>query len=137
MGIYFKSTGPLLPCQEKLGMESGRIIDDRLQSSSDPSSEAGKNQWRLNQVSKHGVPGGWVALDGDEKQWLQISLYRQTPITGVIMQGREDEDQWVTLYKVKTSLDGGAWTYVPGIDMNGEDSEEEVSSVVRAKTSSV
>ena len=126
MGIYCISTGPLLPCQEKLGIENGSIIDDRLQSSSDLSNGGDKQRWRLNQVPKPGVPGGWVALESDKQPWLQINLYRQTPITGVIVQGREDEDQWVTSYKVNTSLDGSSWEYVPGIDVNGETTEEEV-----------
>ena len=116
--VNFVYTGPLLPCQEKLGIESGSIIDDRLQSSSDLINGAGKQQWRLNQA---GIPGGWVALDSDEQPWLQISLYRQTPITGVIVQGREDEDQWVTSYKVQISVDGTSWSYV-----SGRASEEEV-----------
>ena len=127
VGVYFISTGPLLPCQEKLGLETGDIIDDQLQSSSDLSNGAGKQQWRLNQVPNPGVPGGWVALDSDKQPWLQISLYRQTSITGVIVQGREDEDQWVTSYKVQAGLDGTSWNYVPGNDINGEANEEEVS----------
>ena len=126
-GVFLISTGPLLPCQEKLGVELGNITDDQLQSSSDLSNGAGKTQWRLNQVPNPSVPGGWVALDSDKQPWLQISLYRQTSITGVIVQGREDEDQWVTSYKVQTNLDGTSWNYVPGIDINGETNEEEVS----------
>ena len=90
----------------------------------------GKRQWRLNQVSNPGVPGGWVAMDTDTQPWLQISLYRQTLITGIIVQGREDEDQWVTSYKVQTSLDGNSWNYVPGIDTHGDANEEEVSFVL-------
>ena len=128
MGIYFISTGPLLPCREKLGVESGSIIDDRIQTSTALSNGAGKQQWRLNQAPKPGVPGGWLTLDSDKQPWLQISLYRQTPITGVIMQGRPDEDQWVTSYKVQTSLDNILWNYVPGIDINGRATEEEVKS---------
>ena len=81
---------------------------------------AGKQQWRLNQVSKTGTPGGWVALESDEYPWLQISLYRQTSITGIIVQGREDQDQWVTSYKVQTCLDGTSWNYVSGIDAEAE-----------------
>ena len=124
--MYFTYTGSLLPCQEKLGIESGSIIDDQLTSSSNLSEGVGKQQWRLNQVPNPGVPGGWVALGSDKKPWLQISLYRQTSITGVIVQGREDEDQWVTSYKVQISLDGTSWNYVPAIDINGRASEEEV-----------
>ena len=68
-----------------------------------------------------------MALDSDKQPWLQISLYRQTPITGIIVQGREDEDQWVTSYKVQTCLDGISWRYVPGIDSNGGVNVEEVN----------
>ena len=116
----------MLPCQEKLGVESGSLIDDRLRSSSDLNNEASKTQWRLNEVPKPGDPGGWVALESDGEPWLQISLYRQTQITGVIVQGREDEDQWVTSYKVQTNLDGTSWKFVRGIDANGRIIEEEV-----------
>ena len=68
-----------------------------------------------------------MALDSDKQPWLQISLYRQTSITGIILQGREDEDQWVTSYKVQTCLDGISWNFVPGIDINDKTNEEEVS----------
>ena len=126
MDIFLMFTGPLLPCQEKLGIESGSIIDNRLQSSSDLSNGTNKQQWRLNQVPTAGIPGGWVALESDEQPWLQISLYRQTSITGVIVQGREDEDQWVTSYKVQISLDGSSWNYVLGVDTKGRVSDAEV-----------
>ena len=125
-GIYLISTGPLLPCQEKLGVEDGGITDDRLQSSSDLRNGAGKQQWRLNKVAKPGAPGGWVPSDSDKQLWLQISLFRQTSITGVIVQGREDEDQWVTSYKVQTSLDNTVWNHAPGIDINGKVTKQEV-----------
>ena len=127
--MYFECTGPLLPCREKLGVESGNIINDQLTSSSDLNNGAGKQQWRLKQLPKLDVPGGWVALHGDEHPWLQISLYRQTQITGIILQGRQDEDQWVTSYKVQTSLDGTLWNHVPGKDINGEGNNEEVNII--------
>ena len=68
-----------------------------------------------------------MALDSDKQPWLQISLHRQTSITGIIVQGREDEDQWVSSYKAQTCLDGTSWKYVSGIDGDGEANEEEVS----------
>ena len=46
------------------------------------------------------------------------------------MQGREDEDQWVSSYKVQTSLDNTLWNYVPGIDINGSVTKEEVKSLL-------
>ena len=56
--------------------------------------------------------GGWVAGVDDTSQWLQISLFRQTLVGGVIIQGRQDKDEWVTKYKVATSLDGSTWDNV-------------------------
>ena len=104
-------------------------MDDRLQSSSELNNGNSKQQWRLNKQPKPGVPGGWVALESDKEPWLQISLFRQTSITGVIVQGREDKDQWVSSYKVRTSLDNTLWNYVPGIDINGKITQEEVKSL--------
>ena len=43
------------------------------------------------------------------------------------MQGREDEDQWVASYKVQISLDGTSWNYVPGMDIHGRASKQEVN----------
>ncbi|XP_072025097.1 uncharacterized protein [Amphiura filiformis] len=104
--------GILIPCQDKLGVEDGNITDDQLQASSDLSNGTGLLQWRLNQEAVTDIPGAWVALTSDTQPWLQINLYRHTHIAGVIVQGRADADQWVTSYKVQTSLDGTTLVYV-------------------------
>ena len=64
------------------------------------------SHWRLNQPAGAGIPGGWLPSTSDTELWLQVLLYRKTFVTGVAVQGREDEDMWVTTYKVKTSMSG-------------------------------
>ncbi len=105
-------------------METGNITDDQLEASSDLSNGTGLLHWRLNQDAVPDIPGAWVALYTDVKPWVQISLHRRTQVTGLIVQGRVDAAQWVTTYKVKTSLDRRTWTYV-----ENEEGAAEVSKV--------
>ncbi|XP_072025091.1 uncharacterized protein [Amphiura filiformis] len=113
---------PTLECLEDLsaavlGLEDGRIVDGQLSASS---GETSARYGRLNfQSTPNITKGGWVADMVDSNQWLQISLYRQTRIGGVIMQGRQDKNEWVTRYKVSSSLDGSLWEYVT--DEHGAD----------------
>ena len=78
---------------------------------------------RLRLMSTPTVTGGWVAGVDNTSQWLQVSLFRQTLVGGVIIQGRQGISEWVTKYKVATSLDGSTWDNV--IDEYGN---EEVRS---------
>ena len=70
---------------------------------------ASKSHWRLNQPAGPGIPGGWVPTSNDTEPWIQVALYRKTTVAGVAIQGREDEDMWVTTYKVQTSTNGSTW----------------------------
>ena len=47
-----------------------------------------------------------------KSQWMQIDLGTLMSVTGVITQGRQDRDQWVTGYTISTSTDGNTWTPV-------------------------
>ncbi|XP_072025092.1 uncharacterized protein [Amphiura filiformis] len=113
---------PTLECIEDLsaaalGLEDGRIVDGQLSASS---GETSARYGRLNfQSTPNITKGGWIADTVDSNQWLQISLYRQTRIGGVIIQGRQDKNEWVTRYKVSSSLDGSVWEYVT--DEHGAD----------------
>ncbi|CAH8572210.1 unnamed protein product [Dicrocoelium dendriticum] len=42
--------------------------------------------------------GAWVALDQDDKQWIQIDLKERRVVTGVATQGRQGARQWVQDY---------------------------------------
>ena len=89
-----------------MGFEGGDITDIQLSASSTSGSYIAANA-RLNQPD-----GGWVAASNDQTQWLAINLYRQHQVTGVVYQGKEDLDQWVTSFHVEYSTDGVSWSYV-------------------------
>ena len=105
-----------MPCIEPLGMENGTITDSQIESSSDLSSKHQAAYGRLN-LYVDGVTQGWVPkYYYSNFEWLLINLYRQTLITGIVMQGQF----WGSLsqlaltktYKVSTSLDNKHWEYV-------------------------
>ena len=56
--------------------------------------------------------GAWVAATNDLAQWLQINLYRQLLVSGVVIQGRPDVNEWVTTYLVEYAIDGVSWEFV-------------------------
>ena len=101
-----------------LGMESGVISDTQITSSSDLSDTSTAIYARFNHLSEiNGTNGAWIAATNDKNQWVEVNLYRQTVITGVIMQGNPSSDMWVTRYKVEFSLDHSMWEHVT--DGNG------------------
>ena len=54
----------------------------------------------------------WAADMADQNQWIQVTFYSKTEVTGAIVQGRPDADEWITRYKVSYSLDGSTWAFV-------------------------
>ncbi|XP_072045004.1 uncharacterized protein [Amphiura filiformis] len=101
-------------CNFTLGMESGRIVDSQLSASSVWDPLHGPTRARLNQPREGHSRGAWTAGSSaqDQDQWIQVSFLQETVVTAVIIQGREDEDQWVTQYSVEYTRDGSAWNYI-------------------------
>ena len=81
-------------------MQSGKIPDSRLTSSSEWSSSWGPRYSRL-----HGNKC-WIARSRDVNQWLQIDFKYKATVTDILTQGRRDANQWVTSYTVAYSNDG-------------------------------
>ena len=99
-------------------MESGVISDNQITSSSELNDTSTAIYARFNQLGEiNSTDGAWIAATNDKNQWVEVNLYRQTVIAGVIMQGNPSSDKWVTRYKVEFSLDHIIWEYVP--DENG------------------
>ena len=107
-------------------MEDNKVADGQITASSEWTSSRyhGVKNARLNRPAQlpHSV-GAWCAEGYKDNQWIQVDLMIPTWVTGVMLQGRKDTDQWVTEYKVEYSIDGQNWTYVQS---NG-DHEEMVS----------
>ena len=108
--VYLISIFPFLilllaPCVSpvKLGLENGFIPDDNITASTnwvggDTSTPAGG---RLNKPDQGVLTvGAWAPARSDTNQWIQVDLGKPTYVSGVIMQGREDNSQRVTKYKV-------------------------------------
>ena len=53
-----------------------------------------------------GKKGVWAAKSNNLHQWIQVTFPGNTRVTAVGIQGRNDVDQWVTSYRVWTSVDG-------------------------------
>ena len=52
----------------------------------------------------------WVAQDNRPgEEWMEMDSGAVQSIMGITTQGRRDNDQWVTGFKVKVSSDGNAW----------------------------
>ena len=94
-----------MACQEPLGIESGNLTGDQLTASSLYKGFGAANAV-LNQE------GAWVPAANDHHQWLQINLHRQVFVSGVVIQGRPDIEEWVTRYYVECALDGVSWENV-------------------------
>ena len=59
--------------------------------------------------------GGWAPDTADTDQWLQVKFSQILQITGVATQGRADQAEWVTSYKLEYSTDGSTWTSYPDV----------------------
>ncbi|XP_033105774.1 uncharacterized protein LOC117108037 [Anneissia japonica] len=96
-------------CRNQLGMEDGTIIDDRITASSIMSDAGSTSHARLNYEGGRGDFGGWVPSSSDENQWIQVSLDSPKQISGIITQGRSDDNHRVTSYRVEFSVDNVIW----------------------------
>ena len=97
------------PLSVKLGVEHASIIPDaNLNASSslggnpNRGNKSTPSRGRLNKIrTKPGFIGAWCPNVADTNQWIQVDLVNTTYVTGVLTQGRSDDAQWVTKYKVQ------------------------------------
>ena len=94
---------------DALGMENSIITNSQITYSSGSITPPGP---RLN------TSGYWTTGLNDSNQWLQISLFRQTNVTGVVLMGHPSSDFYVSRYRVEVCLDGVSWESVT--DENGD-----------------
>ena len=98
---------------EALGMENFVITDSQITySSSLEDTDTTALGPRLN------INGQWIPVFHDSNQWLQISLFRQTNITGVVLMGHPRKNVYVSRYRVEVCLDSTLWENVT--DENGD-----------------
>ncbi|CAH3172634.1 unnamed protein product [Porites evermanni] len=102
-GCYY---GGGLFISRALGMQSGKIKNRAITASS--SFNHFHSAWlsRLHRVKRGRYIGAWASKYRNYNQWLQVDLGYATKITGIATQGRQDANQWVTVYRVYYSTDG-------------------------------
>ena len=89
-------------------MDSGAITDAQIKASSQLDNNHGASRARLYMQfkQKSNQRKAWSSRSSDLNQWLQINLGGYTTLTRVATQGRTDNDQWVTKYRLQYSDDG-------------------------------
>ncbi|KAM6431592.1 adipocyte enhancer-binding protein 1 isoform 1-T1 [Liasis olivaceus] len=98
-----------------IGMESHRIEDDQLLSSSMLRHGLGAQRGRLNMQAGSNeddyFDGAWCAEDDSSIQWIQVDTRRITKFTGVITQGRDSllHEDFVTSFYIGFSNDSQNW----------------------------
>ncbi|KAL7981469.1 hypothetical protein Chor_002365 [Crotalus horridus] len=98
-----------------IGLESHRIEDDQILSSSMLRHGLGAQRGRLNMQAGSNendyFDGAWCAEDESSIQWIQVDTRRITKFTGVIIQGRDSllHEDFVTTFYVGFSNDSQNW----------------------------
>ena len=64
---------------------------------------------RLGRHKKGRYVGAWCARHNNKNQWFKVDFGRLMKITKIAMQGRQDAAQWVTYYRVSSSVDRIHW----------------------------
>ncbi|XP_071503480.1 lactadherin-like [Diadema antillarum] len=104
-----------------LGMKDGRITKEQLTASSCWHKFYCVDRARLDQPRVGPRAGAWSTKQKDDHQYIQIDLLTLHQVTGIITQGRQDANQWVTSFKVFHSIDGV--TFTPVISPSGTGDE--------------
>ena len=93
-------------------MQDGAIFDRQISASSQLDAYHAAMHGRLNIKATAINAGSWSAGSNDANQWLQVDLDSQyTIVTRVATQGRSDDAQWVTRYRLQYSKDGASFQY--------------------------
>ena len=100
-------------CNDPLGIEDRRIPDSSFFASSEIDSSHAATNARLNRPGGYAgsvTMGAWVITAHDTNQYIGVHLDGVVMVSGIVLQGREDHDQWVTKFKVGYKDDaGGGW----------------------------
>ena len=90
-------------------MEKGGIPDAQLSASSKYKNSAnyGASRARLNMQREGKKAGGWVPRRVGTMEWLQVDLGFVTTVAAVATQGRSDQPQFVSKYRLAYGQEDG------------------------------
>nr|XP_042904159.1 uncharacterized protein LOC107439698 isoform X4 [Parasteatoda tepidariorum] len=102
-------------CSNGKELEKSILQESRIEASS---SVPGGDESRLPFKTRgsNGLKGGWVPRVEDRHPYLLIEFPQEEMLTSVHVKGREDEDNWVTSFRVIASPDNKNWLPVFGED---------------------
>lgn len=86
-------------------MQNGKLRRQQLMASSEWDANHGVGNGRLNSKRRGHRVGAWCAKYKNYNQWLMADFGRPTRVTIISTQGRQDMNQWVTMYYITYSQD--------------------------------
>lgn len=86
-------------------MENRKISDSQIKSSSQLDENHSAKYSRLHLMANRENGGSWSALKNGVNQWLQVDLGSYIRVTGIVTQGRNGHDEWVTKFRLQYGED--------------------------------
>ena len=106
-----------------LGIEDRRIPDSSFFVSTEYHNIAlVATNARLNRPARYNGSlglGGWRAARNDQNPYVGVNLGSVKIVSGIVLQGREDTDEWVTQFKVAYKA-GADWMVVKDANQEGD-----------------
>lgn len=101
-------------CPHLLGLSSGSIQDWQIASSSSLNSENGKDvnvcQPKFGRLYQNGDKA-WCSKHRSVGEWILVDLGVISQVSGIMTQGREQAEEWVTWYSISYSTDAFKWHF--------------------------
>ncbi|XP_015757096.1 PREDICTED: uncharacterized protein LOC107336222 [Acropora digitifera] len=106
IGVYGRRSGVRRGAPKPLGLQNGKIPNRAITASSSYNRYFAPWLARLKRAKQGRYAGGWAAKVNNRQQWLQVRFKRAKKVVAVAIQGRQDFNQWVTLFSLSYSVDG-------------------------------
>ncbi|XP_051958018.1 retinoschisin-like [Xyrauchen texanus] len=105
---------PECPYHKPLGFEAGSVTEDQISCSNEDQYTGWFSSWTANKarLNSQGFGCAWLSKFQDTNQWLQIDLKEVKVVSGILIQGRCDSDEWITKYSVQYRTNENlSWIY--------------------------
>ncbi|XP_043984836.1 retinoschisin-like isoform X2 [Gambusia affinis] len=91
------------PYHRPLGFESGFVSSDQINCSSQDQYTGWYSSWTPSKarLNNQGFGCAWLSKFNDQHQWIQIDLKEVGVVSGILIQGRCDADEWITKYSIQ------------------------------------
>ena len=106
--FFISLEAPVIKCKTSLGIETGRISDVAMTSSSILDTSSFPHYARLRNQNGNCA---WLPANTADRNssWVQIDLDNQTNVSAVATQGSCSGDQWTKSYVIMYSRNGVDW----------------------------